>query len=187
VTLQVWEDLQCPICAQYDLNVEPVLVQKYVTPGTLRIIHHDIAILGRGGADDESKLAAAGATCAQNEGRYWDYVHWVYANQDGENAGAFMRDSLASIAESAGVDRATFLACIDAQATVQTVADTTTQALNQGINQTPTMNLNGKQLVGLRSADALGQLIEQAAAASPAASGSSPAAASPSAAASAAP
>ncbi len=180
VTLEVYEDFQCPVCAQYSLSVEPILVSQYVMPGTLRIVHHDIAILGRGGGEDESKLAATGATCADRQGKYWDYAHWVYNNQDGENAGGFRRDRLMAIAEAAGLDATAFSACLDDATAVQAVADVTTQAVNLGINSTPTMYLAGQQLVGLKSAQELGALIEAAAAsASPAASGAGSPSAAP--------
>jgi protein-disulfide isomerase len=125
VTMDVWEDYQCPICARYSLTVEPVLVSKYATPGSLRIVHHDLAILGRGGPDDESKLAASGAYCANVQGKYWDYAHWVYNNQDGENQGGFRRERLTAIAEAAGVEPVAFKACLDDAATIAAVADTT--------------------------------------------------------------
>lgn len=185
VTLEVYEDFQCPVCAQYSLGVEPILVNQYVQAGTLRIVHHDIAILGRAnaGADDESRLAATGAACAKDQGKYWDYAHWVYDNQDGENAGGFRRDRLTAIAEAAGLDGAAFGSCLNDTTKVQQVADITTQAINLGINSTPTMYLAGQQIVGLKSAQELGGLIQAAAAsASPAPSGSAaPSSASPSA------
>jgi protein-disulfide isomerase len=175
VTLEVYEDFQCPICAQYSLSVEPILVSQYAMPGTLRIVHHDIAILGRGGSEDESKLTATGATCADRQGRYWDYAHWVYNNQDGENAGGFRRERLTAIAEAAGLDPTAFSSCLDDTSAIQAVVDASTQAVNLGINSTPTMYIAGQQLVGLKSAQELGALIEAAAAsASPAASGGSP-------------
>ncbi len=175
VTLEVYEDFQCPICAQYSLSVEPILVNQYVIPGTLRIVHHDIAILGRGGVDDESKLAASGATCANQQGRYWDYAHWVYENQDGENAGGFRRERLTTIAAAAGVDTAALGSCLDSPATIQAVTDISTKAVGMGINSTPTMYLAGQQLVGLKTAQQLGALIEAAAAsAAPSASAPSP-------------
>jgi protein-disulfide isomerase len=185
VTMDVYEDFQCPICAQYDLSIEPVLVSQYVIPGTLRIVHHDIAILGRGGADDESKLAATGAACANDQGKYWDYAHWVYNNQDGENAGGFSRDRLTAIAAAAGVDTSNFAACLNDATKIQAVADASNKALGMGINSTPTMYIAGQQIVGLKTAQELGALIEAAAAsASPSAS---PSSAAPSASASAAP
>ncbi len=192
VTLDVYEDFQCPVCAQYSLSIEPILVSQYVQPGTLRIVHHDIAILGRGGADDESKLAASGATCANDHGVYWTYAHWIYDNQDGENAGGFRRERLTAIVEaagldSAGLDAATFSACLDDQATIQAVADATSKALALQINSTPTMFIGDQRIVGLKSASELGALIEAAAASPAASSAASPAASSADATASSAP
>jgi protein-disulfide isomerase len=180
VTLEVWEDYQCPVCARHSLEIEPVLVGTYVRDGVLRIVHHDLAFLGRGGPDDESVLAASGAVCADRQDAYWDYSHWVYANQDGENAGGFRPERLRSIAEAAGVDVSGWDACVSDAAVRQQVADSTATGTGMGVNSTPTMYLNGTRLdpPGLKTAQELGTLIEAAAA------GSS---ASPSASASAAP
>lgn len=179
VTLEVYEDFQCPYCAQYSLSTEPVLVSRYVQSGVLRIVHHDIAILGRGGADDESKLTATGATCADREDRYWDYAHWVYNNQDGENAGGFRRERLTAIAEAAGLERGAFSACLNDTTAIQEVADATTKATNLGINSTPTMYVNGKQITTTLSPDEIGAEIEAAAAsAAPSPSGAASPAAS---------
>lgn len=169
VTLEVWEDFQCPVCARHSLEVEPLIVAKYVQQGALRIVHRDLAFLGRGGADDESRLAASGAVCANAQGKYWTYSHWVYANQDGENVGGFRRDRLRGIAEAAGLDMSGWDACIDDQATIREVAESTSTGQGLGVNSTPSMFLNGTlvQPVGLRSADELGALIEAAAAAPP--------------------
>jgi len=164
VTLEVYEDFQCPICARYSLTEEPILVSQYVTPGTLQIVHHDIAILGRGGSDDESNLAATGAACAVSQGKYWDYAHWVYMNQDGENQGGFRRERLTAIAEAAGLDGTAFNACLDSVSAIQDVTDITNQAVGMGINSTPTMYIGDQQIVGLKSAQELGALIEAAAA-----------------------
>jgi protein-disulfide isomerase len=185
VTLEVWEDFQCPVCAKHSLTVEPFIVDKYVKTGVLRIVHNDLAFLGRGGADDESKLAASGAVCANQQGKYWDYSHWVYNNQDGENAGGFRRERLQQIAEAAGVDTTNWNACLDAAATVQEVADSTTEGVGLGVNSTPTMFIAGQTLVGLQTVEQLSAVIDAAvAAASPASSG---AAASPAASGSTAP
>jgi protein-disulfide isomerase len=174
VTLEVWEDFQCPICARHSLQVEPVIVAKYVTNGTLRIVHHDLAFLGRGGADDESVLAASGAVCATKQGKYWNYSHWVYANQDGENAGGFRADRLQAIAEAAGVDTSDWDACTTDPAVRQEVTDSTSTGMAQGVNATPTMFINGTMVTpaGLKTVDQLSALIDEAAAAAGASSGS---------------
>ncbi len=104
MTLEVYGDFQCPICARHSLTVEPLLVSQYAANGTLRIVHHDIAILSST-ADGESERAARGGYCATQQGKYWDYAHWVFNNQSGENQGGFARDRLVAIAGAAGLDQ----------------------------------------------------------------------------------
>lgn len=184
VTLEVYEDFQCPYCAQYSLTVEPVLVSRYATPGTLRIVHHDIGLLGNPSvalADNESRITASGAYCANAQGKYWAYAHWVYNNQDGENAGGFRRERLTTIAEAAGVEPVAFKACLDDPATLTAVDDVTGKAAALGISSTPTMYVNGVKIATTLDASAIGAEIDKAAA-SAAPSPSPSGAASPSAA-----
>jgi protein-disulfide isomerase len=167
VTLEVWTDFQCPICGQYARTVEPLLVSKYVTPGTLRIVHHDAAFQGAKSSSpyDESVEAAAGARCAADQAGYWPFQDWAFANQSGENQGAFAAPRLTSIASAAGLDVTAWKACLatgDQQAAARAE---TSQAVAAGVNATPTMKINGQVIVGLRSVEELSSLIDAAAAA----------------------
>jgi protein-disulfide isomerase len=166
VTLEVWTDFQCPICGQFAETVEPALMTRYVTPGVLQIVHHDAAFQGAKSSApyDESVEAGAGARCAADQGRYWPYQDWVFANQAGENEGAYAATRLKAIAAAAGLDIGTWQACIatgDAQTAVRAE---TAQAVAAGVNATPTMSINGQTIVGLRSVTELSALIEAAAA-----------------------
>jgi protein-disulfide isomerase len=180
VTLEVYGDFQCPVCAKNSLDVEPSIVTRYVIPGQVRIIQEDIAILGRPTPTDpanESRIAASGAQCADQQGKYWDYAHWVFGNQDGENAGGFSRDRIIAIAAAAGLDSAAFTSCIDTAAATDPVDQLTAKALSMGIDSTPTMYINGAKVTptGYKTVDQMNALIDQALAASsasPAASGS---------------
>jgi len=165
VALEAWSDFQCPICGEFARTVEPALIARYVTSGTLRIVHHDAAFQGAksGAVYDESVEAGAGARCAADQGRYWPFQDWAFSNQRGENQGAFAADRLAAIATSAGLDVPTWRACI---ATGQRQADVraeTQQAVSQGVHATPTLVVNGKVIVGLRSVAELSALIDAAA------------------------
>ena len=113
VTLEVWGDFQCPICARHSLTVEPASwpTSRAREPAADRPPRDRDP--GRPHANDESKIAAVGAYCAIDQGRYWDYAHWVYANQEGENNGGFAPERLTSIAQAAGVDVRAFPACLD--------------------------------------------------------------------------
>ena len=168
VTLEVWSDFQCPACGQFAKLVEPALVRDYVSTGTLRIIDHDAAFQGArvGASYDESVEAGAGARCAAIQGAYWSFHDWLFANQVGENQGAFRDDRLRGIAAAAGLDVAAWDACRATGEQQAAVRAETRQGLALGVNATPTMFLNGQAIVGVRSAAELGQLIEAAATAS---------------------
>jgi protein-disulfide isomerase len=159
VVMEVYSDFQCPVCAKHALDVEPSLVNKYVAQGQMQLIHHDINLLGRGG--DESLIPALGAYCANEQGKYWDYAHWIYNNQDGENQGGFGKERVTQIAVAAGVDEAAFTSCIASQPALDFVNNITDVAMTQlGINSTPTIYLNGTQNVGLKSAADWSALID---------------------------
>jgi len=166
VTLDLWSDFQCPVCGEFARTVEPALVAKYVTPGTLRIVHHDAAFQGAksGAPYDESVEAGAGARCAADEGHYWPFQDWTFANQAGENQGAFAAARLKAVATAAGLDIATWAACIATGQQQTAVRTETAQGVAKGINATPTMYINGQTIVGLHSLADLSAIIDAAAA-----------------------
>jgi protein-disulfide isomerase len=165
VTLEVWSDYQCPVCGQFAELVEPTLIRTYVADGTLRIVNHDAAFQGQrsGSAYDESVESAAGARCAADQDLYWQFNNWLFANQVGENEGAFRDERLRAIATKAGLDVVAWDACRATGTQQAAVRAETADALKLGVNATPTLHLNGQVIVGLRSAAELGTLIEAAA------------------------
>ena len=172
VTLEVYSDFQCPYCGKSALETEPSIVSAYVIPGKVRIVHHDFEWIGSGSGARESRLASAGAICAIRQGKYWDYEHWVFANQLGENVGSFTRDRLIRIAAAAGLDPNAFGTCIDgADVLAQVDANTATfTPIVEAHGGTPMFFINGAFAVaGYQTPSALGALLDAALAGSSAA------------------
>ncbi|HMJ80510.1 MAG TPA: thioredoxin domain-containing protein [Candidatus Dormibacteraeota bacterium] len=138
VTIDVWADFQCPGCGQFTRLVAPQIVDNYVTPGKAKIVYHDYAFLGQ-----ESVDAAVAARCAEQQGKFWAYHDYLFANQSGENQGAFSRDRLLQIAAAVDLDKTAFTSCLDDPATLQAVQAETQQGYQQGITGTPTIYVNG--------------------------------------------
>ena len=89
--------------------------------------------------------------------------HWLFANWAGENRGAFAAPRLRAIAEGAGLNLADYDTCMatgDHQAAARTE---TSSGVAQGINQTPTLFVNGVKLVGVPTMAELSAIIAQAA------------------------
>ena len=139
VTLDLWEDFQCPGCGNFSRAVEPIVIERYVAPGNLRVTFHDVAFLGQ-----ESQDAASAARCADQQGKFWEYQSIVYANQNGENEGWFTRDRLEAFAAAAGVDTAAWATCYDGGGQRQAVVDETKAGADAGVSSTPTLALNGQ-------------------------------------------
>ena len=141
VTLDVWEDFQCPACANFTNQIEPVLVDRYVVPGQLKITFHDFAFLGQ-----ESQDAASAARCAGEQGKFWDFHDYLFANQNGENRGWFTRDRFVSIASRIGLDMPAFEACYDGGSQRPAVTTETQAGSTAGVASTPTLILDGRTL-----------------------------------------
>ena len=99
VTLVVYEDPQCPYCAQWSLGTLPTVVRSYVKPGRVKLEYRGIDILG---PDSMKALRAIAATATQN--RLWNMVDQLYRRQGAENTGWVTDDVLREAATAAGVD-----------------------------------------------------------------------------------
>lgn len=174
VTIEVWADFQCPACGHFARETEPQLIRTFVATGQVRLVHRDFAFLGRGRSYDESVEAAAAARCAARQGRFWDYEAWLFANQRGENQGAFSRERLAAIAARIGLDQASWTSCLDEGTEQAAVRAETEQGAAAGVSSTPTIVVNGTPYVGALSYEQLATMIRGLLPASPSPSGPSP-------------
>ncbi len=174
VTLTVYSDFQCPSCRLFATQTEPRLRNTYVQQGTLRIVYHDAAFQGARASSswDESVEPAAGARCAGEQDLFWQFHDWLFANQRGENEGGFSQDRLNQIAQQVpGLDYATWQSCMASGAQQQIVKTQTQETISKGINSTPTLDINGKQILGAATYDDVAKVIDAAlATASPGAS-----------------
>ncbi|HEY4633330.1 MAG TPA: thioredoxin domain-containing protein, partial [Candidatus Limnocylindrales bacterium] len=156
VVMGVWGDFQCPACGAFATNTLPSLIRDFIEPGILRLEAHDVAILDRG--TTESSDSAAGAACAAEQGSYWPYHDWLFANQAGENRGAFRREVLDAIADRTGLEADAFASCLDSG---RHQAAALAEAGTAGISSTPTLRVGGEEIRGVPAYDELAALIRQ--------------------------
>jgi protein-disulfide isomerase len=159
VTIDLYADYQCPNCAAYAAQVEPRLVNQYVRAGSARMVFHDMAFLGSGSdpSKNESIQAAVAARCAEDQGKFWAYQEYLFANQGPvENGGTFKRSLFDSIADRLGLNRTAFDTCLVDPAKTAAVQADTEASIKSGIKGTPTLVVNGTMLTswGLDAASA---------------------------------
>jgi protein-disulfide isomerase len=133
VTVVVYEDPQCPYCAQWSLDTLPSVVRSYVRTGRVKLEYRGINILG---SDSEKALRAIAATAAQN--RLWNMVEALYRRQGAENSGWVTDDVLREAAVAAGVDADRMFAARDSAAVRRALTHAGIEANVNGVQGTPT-------------------------------------------------
>lgn len=144
VTIDLFEDFQCPACEAWSRNVFPSLASNELAAGAVRIVFHDMAFLGA-----ESTVAGRAAYAAAQQGRFWDMWATLYANQGSENSGAFSRARLIAMADRLGLDVATFQSAMDSTAAGAAIEGSRADAARAGVTSTPTLIIEGRAFVGI--------------------------------------
>lgn len=143
VLIELYEDFQCPGCRYFNEEVVPLLVQEYVGTGRARIVFRQFPFIGR-----ESSQASNASMCADEQGRFWDYYDILFANQSGENRGAFADRRLVAFAETLGLDMQTFRTCFDNRAHQDEIDAERSAGIQLGVATTPTIAVNGQIIQG---------------------------------------
>lgn len=144
VTVIEYGDYQCPGCAQFARDIEPRLITEYVATGLVRFEFRDYAFLDDRDGGGESDDAAAAAEAALDQDAFWSFHATLYANQYGENEGAFAEDRLVGMAEALGLDLERFQAALDDAETRSTVDAMTEEARTLELPGTPSFTINGR-------------------------------------------
>jgi protein-disulfide isomerase len=158
VVLIAYSEFQCPFCGRFARETEPVLVEKYVEEGILRIEWRDFPYLGA-----ESTVAAKGGRAAAAQGAFWDFHEALYADQPSPNSGTITEDFLADIAEDIGLDVDQFREDLGSDTVADAVATDFSEGQSIGVTGTPTFVINGQPIVGAQPTEVFEQAVEQAA------------------------
>jgi len=136
-----WANYQCPFCNQFWSTSESTFIQDYISTGKVHFQYNDLTF-----GWQESIDASEAATCADQQGKFWQYHDTLFKNQKAENSGGFSRSRLKTMASDMGLDMTKFNACFDGHKTANEVQSSDQAAQQQNIAQTPTFFVNGKQV-----------------------------------------
>ena len=128
-------DLQCPFCQEFETQVMPGIVSKYVRTGKLEVEVRPIAFIGPDSVRGRNAMLAASL---QNHA--FDFAQLLYDNQQTENTG-WLNDSMVDKAASSipGVNPRALVQASDSNALVSIGERVTNQATADKINSTPSI------------------------------------------------
>ncbi len=164
VMVDVYEDFQCTYCRDYSNTTEMDVLNKYVTAGKVYYTFHHYPFFDTDTALKESQQAANASMCAAEQNRFWDYKDILFANQKGENQGAFTDKRLLAFAEALGLDMNKFTTCFNANTYKQDIQTDVSSAQQLGVPSVPSMLINGQQLPpgDIHSFEEISQAIDAA-------------------------
>jgi len=145
VKIEVYEDFQCPSCANYSETTENQLLNStYVTNGQVYYEYMQYPFLDSNSVTKESQQSANASMCALEQGRFWDYHGMLYANQGTvENGGSFNDKRLQAFAESLGLDMTAFNQCFNENKYAAEIDTEFQKGQSLGVTGTPTVFVNG--------------------------------------------
>lgn len=166
ITITEYSDFQCPYCRIFYEKTEAALLAQYVDTGKAYFVYKSVG----GFIGPESKDAAEAAYCAGDQGKFWEMHDTLFANQTGENVGAYSSRRLELMADEIGLDRDLYDDCISSGKYSDLVEQDAKDATAAGIQATPsfiiTYDVNGETqtrvIQGAQGIEVFAQEIEAA-------------------------
>lgn len=147
LVLYEYGDFACPACRDMEPVVEQILT-KYV--GKLRHVWKDFPVHG-----ELSKNAALAARCAGEQGQFWPYHDWLFANQADLGKLDYKNG-----AEPLGIKTDEFEQCLKGTDQAKLVERDALEALALGLDTTPTFVVGDRALSGIVSFEDFDRVIQ---------------------------
>lgn len=166
IKIEEYSDFQCPFCRIFFENTEEALLENYVANGTVYFVYHSFGeFIG-----PESAAAAEAAYCAGDQGRFWEMHDIIFANQTGENVGAYADRRLLAFAENLELNMDEFNTCFNGSKYKDLIEEDMKNGIIANIQATPsfimTYTVNGEEktalIEGAQTIDVFQQQIEAA-------------------------
>ena len=154
VTVDLYEDFQCPNCKALEAESGSTLAQL-VAAGTVQARYHGMAFLDTSANDSYSTRAlnaAAVVLATAGPDAFQAFHDLLFANQPAEGGSGLTDEQLIEYAGQAGATGSTVQAQIHDLAYGDWVKKVTDQASKEGVTGTPTVSVDGTQLADLSPA-----------------------------------
>jgi protein-disulfide isomerase len=114
VAIVEYSDFECPFCGQFAHSTWPALKQQYVDSGKVLVAFRHLPL----SSHKFARSAAVGATCAGQQGKFWEMHDRLFESQNTLNG-----DTPRALASGLDLDLAAFDQCIRQYATADLSAD----------------------------------------------------------------
>jgi len=145
-TVKIYEDFQCPICAEFEKAVGAKL-RAGIADGKVKVDYRMVAFLDRASTTDYSSRALNAAMAVLSTAgtdAFLKFHEIAYANQPEEGSAGVPDSTLVDWAVQAGAQESQVKPLIEGNVYHQWVVNATDQMSKDGVNGTPTVFIDGK-------------------------------------------
>ncbi|KGN38817.1 membrane protein [Knoellia subterranea KCTC 19937] len=147
-TLDVYEDFQCPACAQFE-QVMGATIDDLASQGKVKLVYHLKTIIDANMGTTHSLTMANAALCAADAGKWQPFHDDVFANQPATEGQGWTDAQTKGFAEKAGISGSaldTWSTCVEERTYAKYVESTEDASGKAGITGTPTVLLGGEKV-----------------------------------------
>jgi protein-disulfide isomerase len=157
VTVYEMSDFQCPYCRTFALTTFPQIDSLYIATGKVRWAFINFPLTS---THDNALAAAEVAVCAAQQDAFWRVHDLLYQHQElwaplKQPAAFFL-----TLADSARISRPALLACVQSDATRETVRQEAQGAERSGAASTPSFYIEGGLLTGAQPMPVFRQVLD---------------------------
>lgn len=140
-------DFKCPSCKQFDETILPQIKRDFIDHGDVQFYFVNYPIISPNG-DSRTAAIAGEAVYKQNPQEFWKFYEAVFDQQKNESTTWATSDFLVQIAKQANLSLNfdQLKKDIDDEAFAQEVDDDEAIGNRVGVNGTPTIFINGKEI-----------------------------------------
>ncbi len=149
-TLVVYEDPQCPICAQFEATFGTTIL-SFIKDKSVNVVYQMATFIDDNlpQSNHASRRAVAALGCAIDQGYGLEYHQLIYANQPSTEGAGYSDALLRKLGEAAGITGTkltAFQKCFDAGTYLGWADNLGQKFRDNGIQGTPTLVLDGTQV-----------------------------------------
>jgi protein-disulfide isomerase len=144
LTVTEYADYECPACQQFMAVQMPTIEERLIATGRVRWRYRDYPL----DMHPHARTAAHAAACAQEQGKYWEMNHRIYA---WEPQWPFKRDATGifrDYAKQLGLDVDKYDACMQSARYAARLQASLIEGQRAGVSSTPTFLINGRLYPG---------------------------------------
>jgi len=161
ITVVEFSDFQCPFCASFAREVRPLIEERYVRTGKVRLVYRDFPLMS---IHPGALLAAHVANCAGEQGAFWQMHTRIFegmtkrewSSGDANDFRTFLR-----YAEELELDAGAVQQCVESNRYGAQIQEDILAGQQAGIRSTPSFLINGQLLVGAQPFEVWEQIFER--------------------------